>query len=173
MKELISNNTIESDNTGFRLGKKQISSDRHYVKESQYKLPWNMTGTYQRSKYSAANYQLMSVMFGIGGNSLHSLLRQVRKSKANQLKMIPPGLRKTVTPRGARRGKSFYFPKSPQKKRLGKSFIYFSHYRPVKSYVVDTRSRYFIPMWIIKYWNDFILLFYNLHNRVLTWWAGG
>ena len=38
MKELISNNTIESDDTGLRLGKKQISTDRHYVKESQYKL---------------------------------------------------------------------------------------------------------------------------------------
>ena len=38
MKELISNNTIDSDSTGFKLGKKQISTDRHYLKESQYKL---------------------------------------------------------------------------------------------------------------------------------------
>ena len=38
MKELISNNTVESDRGGFRLGKKQISPDRVYVKESQYKL---------------------------------------------------------------------------------------------------------------------------------------
>lgn len=68
--------------------------------------------------------------------------------------MIPPGLRKNLTARGGRRGKSFYFPKSPQKKRLGKSFIYFSHYRPVKSYVVDTRSSYFIPIWIILYWRN-------------------
>merc|ERR1712001_492642 len=73
MKELISNNTIESDSTGFRLGKKQISTDRHYVK--------------------------------------------VRKSKANHLKMIPPVFRRTVTPRGTNRGKSFYFPKTPPKKR--------------------------------------------------------
>ena len=43
MKELISNNRIESDNGGFRLGKKQISKDTHYVKESQYKLAGNMT----------------------------------------------------------------------------------------------------------------------------------
>ena len=38
MKELISNNTVENDKTGLRLGKKQITQDRHYVKESQYKL---------------------------------------------------------------------------------------------------------------------------------------
>ena len=54
MKELISNNTIKSDKAGFRFGKKQINTEPHYVKESQYKLASNMTGNEQRSKYSGA-----------------------------------------------------------------------------------------------------------------------
>ena len=89
-------------------------------------------------------FDVMFVMVAIVYISLYG---QVRKNQANQLKITPPGFRKTLTARGGgRRGKSFYFPKSTPKKRMGKSFIYFSHYRPVKSYVVDTRSRYFIPM---------------------------